>query len=116
MRADPCDWCLESPYAADTPEGIDANITYARACARDSLMRSEAPIASHLLHTQPGILGDKVPTDREIGIDAGLAWLQVAEATVVYTDRGISPGMQRGIQRVHQAGLWVDYRTLASTP
>ena len=26
---------------------------YARACLRDSLLRGEAPIASHLLYTQP---------------------------------------------------------------
>ena len=43
---------FESPYAGD----VEANTEYARRCVRDSLMRGEAPIASHLLYTQPGIL------------------------------------------------------------
>lgn len=40
---------LESPYAGN----IEKNVAYARACVRDSLSRGEAPIASHLLYTQP---------------------------------------------------------------
>jgi len=35
-----------------------------------------------------------VPAERKLGIDAGLAWRDVAEASVVYVDRGISSGMQ----------------------
>jgi hypothetical protein len=52
---------LESPYAGD----VDANVEYARACVRDALQRGDAPIASHLLYTQPGILRDEVPAERE---------------------------------------------------
>ena len=44
---------LESPYAGD----VAANVKYARRCVRDSLSRGEAPIASHLLYTQPGMPG-----------------------------------------------------------
>lgn len=47
---------LESPYAGE----IDRNIRYARACVRDSLLRGESPIASHLLYTQSGILDDDI--------------------------------------------------------
>jgi hypothetical protein len=57
---------------------------------RDSLLRGEAPIASHLLYTQPGVLRDNVAGEREQGIAAGLALGPVAEATVVYFDKGIS--------------------------
>lgn len=99
---------LESPYAGD----IEANVAYARACVRDSLLRGEAPIASHLLYTQPGILRDDVPGERQHGIDAGLAWRLVAEASVIYTDRGITPGMELGIERALAAGLAVEYRSL----
>lgn len=99
---------LESPYAGD----IEANVAYARRCVRDSLLRGEAPIASHLLYTQPGILRDDVPAERQHGIDAGLAWRDVASATVVYIDRGITPGMELGIQRAKAAGLEVEYRNL----
>lgn len=100
---------LESPYAGD----IEANIEYARACVRDSLLRGEAPIASHLLYTQPGILDDDIQSERAMGIDAGLAWRRVAEISVVYTDRGISRGMEYGIRAAEEAGNKVEYRTLS---
>ena len=99
---------LESPYAGD----IEANIEYARECVRDSLSRGEAPMASHLLYTQPGVLRDAVPAERQWGIDAGLAWASKAEATVVYTDRGISKGMNYGIDNAEQAGRPIEYRTI----
>lgn len=99
---------LESPYAGD----IEANVEYARACMRDSLSRGEAPIASHLLYTQPGILRDEVPTERQWGIDAGLAWAAKAEATVVYVDRGISSGMKYGIANAERTGRPVEVRTI----
>ncbi|MEM1046504.1 MAG: hypothetical protein AAGL24_10145 [Pseudomonadota bacterium] len=101
---------VESPFAGD----IDANVAYARRAVRDSVMRGEAPIASHLLFTQPGILDDDVPAERQLGIDAGLAWRAVADATVVYTDRGISKGMQFGIDAAMQAGVPIEYRSIGN--
>lgn len=99
---------VESPYAGD----IDANITYARACVSDSLHRGEAPIASHLLHTQPGILDDTIPAERLLGREAGLAWCAVADLMAVYTDRGISRGMEQAVERAAELGLPVEYRTI----
>lgn len=99
---------IESPFAGD----VQANIEYARACVRDSLMRGEAPIASHLLYTQDGILNDDIPAERQHGIDAGLAWRRIAEKSVVYTDRGISKGMQYGIAAAEDAGVPVEYRSI----
>lgn len=99
---------LESPYAGD----VERNVAYARACIRDSLKRGEAPIASHLLYTQPGILCDNVAHERQWGIDAGLAWGTAADATVVYTDFGISRGMQYGIDRASSEGRPVEYRQI----
>lgn len=99
---------IESPYAGD----IKVNVEYARACVRDSLSRGEAPIASHLLYTQPGILCDDIAEERQWGIDAGLAWKSVAQASVVYTDRGISKGMEYGIAAATAAGIPVEYRML----
>ena len=68
---------LESPYAGD----LGRNIKYPRACLRDSIHRGEAPLASHLLYTQEGVLDDGDPEERKLGIEAGLAWGPVAEAT-----------------------------------
>lgn len=103
---------IESPFAAPTPEGVQENIDYARKCVRDSLGRNEAPIASHLLYTQEGILDDDIPEERSWGIDAGLAWRAVAEGTVVYVDRGITKGMGYGIKAAEESGIPVEYRTL----
>jgi hypothetical protein len=88
------------------------NRRYAKECMRDSLMRGEAPYASHLLYDQVGILDDSLPSERERGLLAGLAWGVCAHVTVVYTDRGISPGMIRGIEAARDAGRPVVYRML----
>ncbi len=103
---------LESPYAGD----VEANVEYARRCMHDSLSRGEAPIASHLLYTQPGLLNDDDPAERSWGIRAGLAWGAVAEATVVYADRGISRGMAFGIEAAEKAGRPIEYRALDVKP
>jgi len=103
---------LESPYGAESAQQIERNVEYARACVRDSLLRGEAPIASHLLYTQPGILRDDKISERDHGIAAGLAWIRAAERTVVYTDFGISSGMGRGIAAAKRAGIPVKYRSL----
>ena len=101
---------LESPYAGD----IERNVTYARAALHDCLMRGEAPFASHLIYTQPGVLDDCEPCQRQYGIDAGIAWGDVADAVVVYTDLGMTAGMRYGIERHEQAGRAIEYRTLPS--
>ena len=99
---------LESPYAGK----VGRNVAYARRCVRHSLEMGEAPIASHLLYTQPGILDDNNELQRRWGIEAGLAWRKVAEKTVVYTDFGITRGMQYGIDTALAAGIEVEYRRL----
>lgn len=99
---------LESPFAGD----IEGNIAYAKRCVKDCLKRNEAPIASHLLFTQPGILDDNKPEERKLGINAGHAWIVASDAMVVYTDRGISSGMERGIAVATELGVPIEYRTL----
>lgn len=99
---------VESPFAGD----VNTNVRYARACMKDCLTRGEAPYASHLLYTQEGVLDDTIPVEREWGIQAGFAWRQVAEKTVVYTDLGISKGMQYGIEDAIKRNSPVEYRTL----
>jgi hypothetical protein len=101
---------IESPFAAANGRTREDNIAYARACLRDCLSRNESPLASHLLYTQ--VLRDEDPRERELGIEAGLAWGTAADVTVVYIDRGISDGMRRGIWRAHLEGRPVEYRKL----
>jgi hypothetical protein len=103
---------LASPFTGKTEADVARNIIYARECMRDSLTRGEAPFASHLLYTQPGILMDSEPDERRLGQDAGLAWLPAAEALVVYTDNGISKGMQEEIIRAKELNLQVEMRKI----
>lgn len=110
---------LESPYAASSQPASpfaasarETNVRYARACLADCLRRGEAPIAPHLLYTQPGVLDDTVPAERAQGIAAGLAWAAHADVSVVYVDLGISRGMEQGIANARAAGRPVEERSL----
>lgn len=103
------DWRLvivESPYSGD----VEANLRYLRAVIADCVRRGESPYASHLMLT--GALDDDVPAQRAMGIAAGFAWRRVAAATVVYVDRGVSRGMQAGVEDAEAAGLPVEVRRL----
>lgn len=103
---------LESPYAGD----VTVNLAYLRRCLRDSLLRGESPFCSHGLYTQPGVLDDSVPDERRHGVEAGFAWRDVADLTVVYIDLGISPGMESGIKDATSKGRPVEYRSLNKLP
>jgi hypothetical protein len=99
---------IESPLAGD----VVRNVAYAKAAMRDCLARGEAPYASHLLFAQDGILDDTVPSEREQGISAGLAWGAKADLTAVYVDLGTSPGMLRGVARADDEGRPVETRRI----
>lgn len=101
---------VESPFAGDETR----NLGYVRECMRDCFGRGELPFASHALYAQPGVLKDNVPEERASGIFAGLLWTLTAEATVVYTDYGISGGMKKGIEFAEKLGREVEYRKLYS--
>lgn len=100
---------IESPYAND----VENNVTYARACLRDSLLRGEAPIASHLLYAQPGVLDDNEMWERDRGILAGLAWHRAADLAAFYTDRGWSVGMAAAKLFYTDNGFPFEERSLA---
>jgi hypothetical protein len=99
---------VESPYAGE----VERNLRYLRACMRDCITRGEAPYASHGLYTQPGVLRDDVSAERKLGIESGFAWRDASDATVVYTDLGVSSGMKYGIEHAAATGHPVEYREL----
>lgn len=99
---------LESPYAGN----VARNLAYGDRCLRDSLMKGEAPIASHMLYTRDGVLDDTKPDERAMGIAAGLEWDRKADMTVVYDDYGLSAGMLQGIAAATRVGRPVEYRTI----
>jgi hypothetical protein len=89
---------------------VKLNEEYARACMEDCLERGEAPFPSHLIYTQ--VLDDTDPIQRKQGMEAGFAWNEVAERSVVYIDLGISGGMKAGIKNAIKAGRPREYRRL----
>ena len=99
---------LESPYAGN----IEQNLIYARRAVKDSLLRGESPIASHLLYTQKGILDDSIPEERALGIDAGLAWKSVADKHVFYIDYGYSTGMKYALEAAKKNNSVIEARTI----
>lgn len=103
---------IESPFSGHSPDQEKRHVEYARAALRDCLLRGEAPFASHLLYTQPGVLNDKVSDDRTLGMQAGFAFREVADATVVYTDLGTSVGMQMGIADSNIKGIPIEFRSI----
>lgn len=85
---------IESPYAGD----VDRNLRYLRAAMRDSLLRGEAPYASHALYTQPGVLDDDDPAERRLGMDGAAPYRKRADWTAYYTDLGTSLGIEEGLE------------------
>ena len=98
---------IESPY-----KGFDMqdNINYARRCMLHSLQKGEAPFLSHLLYTQ--VLDDDIPEERKMGLTLAQVWYDAADLCAVYTDRGISIGMEEGINHALSLGLTVEERSI----
>lgn len=99
---------LESPFAGN----IERNVAYAKLCMKELLLEGMAPIASHLLWTQPGLLDDNNKEQRRLGIAAGHAWLLGAEAAMFYIDFGMSAGMEIGLQRAKELKVPYFFRNL----
>ena len=97
---------VESPYRGE----VARNKAYLDRCLLDSLRRGEAPIASHKIFTD--ILDDNSPNQRNIGIKAGLAWIQVADLMAVYTDFGISDGMENAMSRARLHKIPIELREI----
>ena len=103
---------MESPYGANDPETLAANVAYAKAAFRAMINRGEIPFASHLKYTRKSLLDDDDPAQRTLGIAAGLAEGMLTKKTAVYVDRGFSGGMLMGIKASLKAGRPVELRTL----
>ena len=101
---------IETPLRASGERTMEMNLEYARKCMKDSLSRGEAPFAMHLLYTQ--VLDDLKCNEREQGLFCGFAWSRKADLVVLYTDHGISSGMQLAYDQACILGQAIEYRTL----
>jgi hypothetical protein len=102
---------VESPFSGN----VERNTAYLRKCLNDSLLRGEAPYASHGLYTQEGVLNDLISEERNMGLRAGWAWIEVADTTAVYCDYGLSDGMKKGIFLALENHIPVECRFLKKT-
>jgi hypothetical protein len=102
---------FESPFAGD----MQGNTEYAaQAITKLIMQQGVAPMASHLLYTR--MLDDTDGQERNIGIDAGLAYGQHAHSTIVALDRGMSTGMRYGIKNAEAASRPLTFLTLSDDP
>ena len=99
---------LETPYAGKTKAEVEENVAYARKCLLDCLRRGETPLAGHLLYTQ--VLDEA--KERRLGLTAHLRWIECADGLVVYTDRGISSGMQEAVMVAQESETHIEFRKL----
>ncbi|MEI7718931.1 MAG: hypothetical protein WCI72_03615 [archaeon] len=106
---------IESPFKGKDWSETRRNILYARLCVRDSILRGEAPFASHLFYTQTGILDDKIEEERMRGINAGLTWGEDAQLSAFYQDFGFSRGMEYGLKHAQEVGRPIEKRSLGSS-
>jgi hypothetical protein len=88
-----------SPYSGDTKR----NKQYARELTARAIQDGYAPITPHLYITE--CLDDNEPSQRELGLNAGLALLSVCDIIIVGTKYGISDGMETEIFRARRLGL-----------
>jgi hypothetical protein len=103
---------LESPLAGE----VRRNRRYAKRALRNALIvHKDAPMVSHLLYAQKGVLNDLIPEERTLGIDAGLQWKEVAKKHVFYTDYGMSNGMKYGLKFATKNNVIVEYRTIGKS-
>lgn len=122
---------IESPYSAGSLVEFARNVRYARAAVLDAIQLGYAPIASHLLYTQEGILSEATPEERERGIKAGrYAYRYVLPSyrengprgfahrpvCLVYPDLGITEGMKAGIKEAKTHACPVLHRTISHLP
>lgn len=101
---------IESPYRGDIP----LNIAYAKLAMLDSILRGEAPIATHLLYTE--VLNDYDEVERALGISLGYEWLQASDLVAFYIDLGMSPGMQECHKLLVNATYRVPYENRRINP
>lgn len=103
---------LESPFAGKDPAEFCEFDIYLNRCLADCLSRKEAPFASHAIYTRPGVLDDTIAAQRVYGMHAGFSYKLATQVTVVYTDYGISSGMQKGIDYSIALGHTIEYRQI----
>lgn len=101
---------IESPFRAPTESLFERNLLYLDMCIRDSIIRGEAPFASHKLY--PGALQDADPGERDLGIRCGYEWWRAASLVAFYLDLGASEGMMLAQKRARTMNIKTENRRI----
>ena len=88
-----------SRYAGD----VERNVQIAERLCLKAMESGFAPFAPHLLYTR--FLDDQISGERERGIQAGLAFIEVCDEVWCYTGDGISEGMRRELALARDLGI-----------
>ena len=99
---------IESPLRGD----YEMHLFYARLCIWDSLIRGEAPYASHVLFHHEDILDDNDIIGRILGMEVGSVWSAAGDLRAFYIDLGISQGMIAAKDEAERLGQPYVLRTL----
>jgi hypothetical protein len=101
---------IETPWA-----GLDAGEKakkYLRNCIRDSLARNEIPWASHAMLAWTDALYETDEEQRLEGINVNKRMILRVDLVAVYSDHGISKGMQQAITWARMNGKRVESRRI----
>jgi len=96
--------------------GQARNVERARACMRFVAARGHLPMAGHvMLH---GILDDRKPTERRIGMSIGADLAKIAHQAwvFIFEDTGVTSGMAEDIAVAADHGLPTEYLIVRATP
>lgn len=96
---------VESPFRGEGYHETEINYLYTLEAAKKLLNEGFFPYASHLTYTQDGILDDRIKEERDLGIHAGILWGSLAPSRTVFSQRGISKGMELGIEAAKKQGI-----------
>lgn len=100
---------VESPLKANEAYSREQFKRYRELCLKDAIDRGEEVYCSHWL---ADILDDDDPRERMQGLMIGLKWAAKADYAVLYTDFGVSEGMQIALEMYSQIGMRVERRSL----
>lgn len=94
-----------SPLRAPTSEGYAKNLQIARELTRAVLLAGHAPYTPHLFYTE--FLDDTNEQERSLGMQAGQAWLRLADEIWVFAtdEESCSSGMRAEIRLAQSFSL-----------
>lgn len=93
-----------SPYSGD----VESNVAMAKRFVLEEALCGNFPYAPHLY--LPLVLDDSKLEERSLGINVGIAFLEVCDAVHVYMLNGrISDGMRQEIKKAKELGKEIRY-------